>query len=314
MTIGNMYLNFLSKVKCEYTVRNSKTKLLRIRLLATRVKIYNNIARYAYIFKIDPRSYTEIKYPFKLDIHSSLMQKFVATNTARLDASVRDEAHDLRILMIEYCKMINEYRKLRLEFRYYLQKSFITYREYREYLLKYYDEVQKIILRGDIYRAGKRLGDFRIDYIKIDKHADFFKSMVNMQRTMELKRKIIANGMTPYNKVDAEGAKAAGKKYDGVLYTIYGFEIDSYFKLRWLRSNVHLSRRFKFHYYKGNNTFQTFAELASQNLKHDDIISLDTNIIHKCRLLANKDSSYSEIFRRNENYKLREYRQSNIKN
>lgn len=313
MTIGNMYKNFLNTVKSEYTLRNSKSKILRIRLLNYRIKILNNLARIAYLFKVDIRSFDEIKYPTNYYKHNTnMMHKFIAINVNKLPSDIIDEASELRLMIIDYCKMVTEYKKLRVEFSYYLNKSFTSFGQYKDMIYNYYNEVHKVLLNGDTFRFGKRIGDFRIDLLKIDKHSTYSKNAINIPKTMELKRTLINRGLIPYNKEDADIARSNGEIYTGVPYTIYGLDFEFYIKLRWLNCSVSHGRRFKFTKYIGNNTYQSIDELANEKLTGKQILNLDCDVITKCKIANKIDTSFNNKFKRNEDYKLRYYRQGNI--
>lgn len=124
--------------------------------------------------------------------------------------------------IIKYCNMLDKCRKLYREIELAKQRSNLGFAEYRKIVANYYQYgVQKCCIEGYAYHYGYGIGDLLINRWKFDAKDKVKRKFVDYKATAAAKKKLIAEGKTPYSKKMAEIYKFRGIKYDGVPYVVY---------------------------------------------------------------------------------------------
>lgn len=99
-----------------------------------------------------------------------------------------------------------------------LDKLKITSSDFKKYIEVFYKYgVSKCLLQGFGYRLNYNLGILLICNV----HREKAWRNVDIEKTTENKRKLIEQGLKPYDKKEAAIYKARGLKYDGVEYLVY---------------------------------------------------------------------------------------------
>lgn len=300
MVLSDLYRQHIQKVRQNIAVYASKSKYLRVKLLLERNNIVKHYNRIAYIYKFDIRKFDEIISPYhnsQTTTNNKLIYKMLAVNTNKLNESIREEAERYRLMIINYCKLQHLTFKTRALFRYYC-KHIISMEDYKVILEKYFLEVQRRLLNGDSYMMGNRLGNLTINRFKIDKDAPSYSNFIDLKASAALKKELINQGLTPYNKLDAEAAAKQGIKYKGVPYLIYGTSEDFIFKLVWSNCKISNYRKMKFVKSNYNMTGSNILDIVPEldNYTYDDVLKLKCSVGYKLSLLREKDKHIENNF------------------
>lgn len=95
----------------------------------------------------------------------------------------------------------------------------VQFATYKALVKKYYTTVNNKALEGKGIRFSNGLGIFTINYEKID-HWTRNKT-VDFQASARAKKELLAKGLKPYDKQEAEEYAKAGIAYDGIEYLVF---------------------------------------------------------------------------------------------
>ena len=177
--------------------------------------IKNNIKLYKDVLSINIDDYEDVIYKGIYDADEKLLK--IAINKAK---NIVGEGKIAALQLIRYIKLIkaaDDYKELMDSVN---KRKAIKFGEYKEYLRKYYMQgVHKALINGYVYRFSHNVGEIAINYWKyIDKPKDNY---VDFNATNKKKKQLIAAGLKPYDKKEAEIYKIRGIKYDGIPYVVY---------------------------------------------------------------------------------------------
>jgi len=148
------------------------------------------------------------------------------------------------------------------------------------------------LLDGKHYSFGFNIGSL---FIK-EKSRNFDKKVVDRGKTNKEKQRLIANGMIPYRKEDAEKAAANGEEYHGVKYLIYNYEPKSYWlmwgKLGMIRNMI----LYSFVPTHANNTGQSIYDLE-KNIKFHSIPNCRVGFKQMIHLARRMNPKQAQLYR-----------------
>lgn len=212
-----------------------------------------------------------------------------------------DKNKEVLLEAIAYCNILrneNKYNKL-IELS--TKRHKLTFKQYREYIAKFYIKVHKCLLDGMGYTYKYGIGTYVINYWKMDPTKSNFKNRIDFKATNERKRQLLAEGKKLYDAKEAEWYKARNLPYDGVDYRVY--KNDTYF----YEFTIILSNIFKnnleydrVEYLNSKYRGMSYQQIADKHcVTMEDIYSLKADIKYKLNILLYKDPTKYLNFIRN---------------
>ena len=180
----------------------------------------------------------------------------------------------------------------------------ITLVQFRTYLYRYYEQVNREVLRGKIVKFNNKLGCALIERVR---RGDVYnstgnlmkrKKMIDWQTTRKNKAKLIEEDKIPYNHDDAIAAKRKGVPYNGVEYVAYLQSpwwcqlvlIDANFKFRGLFKFIPCNKR----------TVETCKVMMSKCNSIEDIIKYPIDTMARLSMIIKFDETYTIKYIRND--------------
>lgn len=122
--------------------------------------------------------------------------------------------------LIRYLKNLERSSNCKIKIEALNMRAIMSFDKFRSYVRRYYTQVQKEVLEGNVYKFSNAIGEFFINRVKNVKGEDY-KGRLNFAATNKRKKEIIASGKTPYNHEDFLECERKGIKYNGVEYMVY---------------------------------------------------------------------------------------------
>lgn len=135
----------------------------------------------------------------------------------------KDFTKDERISLayiIRWIKCLERIHKYNEKAKIVRCRANMTMKKFREYVKRYYSQVQVEVLDGNAYRYSHGIGDLTIARVKNARGRNY-KGKINYAASRKRKQEIIDAGKTPYDKKEADRCRILGKPYDGVEYLVY---------------------------------------------------------------------------------------------
>lgn len=161
-------------------------------------------------------------------------------------------------------------------------RKMIGITDYKKLVYKFYNYgVAKCILEGNGYKFAGGLGTIVCNRWKVLSD----KKVIDFHATNRKKKEIIAAGLKPYDKEEAEIYKLRGMKYDGVDYKVYKNN-DYYYEFKLIDNNRYHSVNVKFirkDRFPKDFSGKSHEEIAKACKSVDDIYKLKADI--RCKLM-----------------------------
>ena len=201
---------------------------------------------------------------------------------------------------IKYLKLIRTIKYCELQAIRISKRKDISFKEFRDYLKRYYQQVNKELLYARVYSFSHGIGNILIERI-INKQNANSKKYIDWHETKLAKDALIAKGLKPYNKEDAELYAKCKKEYDGVPYVVYR---DLEYSCRVMLCDRHFKSS---HVSKFRTATTKIHETQDNILKRcnniEDIINLEYDVKSRLSMIRKVDPSYTQKFIRNDEQK-----------
>lgn len=311
-TIKDYYYNFISNVSKD--IISYKECLAKIRYSKEELYTYidNNKELLINTYSIDITKY-DLEWNKKTYSDSEALYnrciKYIniISNT--------DSNKIILLQVIKYCNALrNEYRFKKLYNLAYVRKN-LKFSDYRNIVVKYYNEVHKCVLQGMCYKFTHGIGEYIINYNKLTSKNP--KLYLDYNATKLKKKEIIDKGLKPFDEAEAIWYKARNIPYDGVDYRIYKnnthvYEFTFMDSKLCPRNSLEYDRtEYVYKIYRGLG-YEKVANNMSNNIT--DICNLHVDIKYKLNIILHKDPNKYLNFIRNaeqSKYKYRTYYSKN---
>lgn len=207
--------------ECLQELREAEAELVKIEkdIVALRTEILDLYLNIKNSTGVNIKEYKSEFYNIKYDSSSDLQSriKSYVTNVEGFDPKTIT-ARKNAVKVLTYIGLLKAKYEQNQFKNFALDKLKITSSDFRKYIEVFYKYgVSKCLLQGYGYRFNYGLGILLICNIQRDKPW----TNVDVVKSNENKRKLIEQGLKPYDKKEAAIYKARGLKYDGVEYLVY---------------------------------------------------------------------------------------------
>lgn len=289
--ISDYYKAFIDNANSDIEKYQEEYKLNHRLLVSTRNYLKDYVTHIGHQFDIDlknnfPNSWGTWKEPeYDESEHLTDIIKLCLDD-------VKGNDRIILLQLLRYSELLKYLYSCRKRIKLAESRTSITFKQYKEYLRKYYMQAtHKALIDGYAYRFGYNIGDLMINFWKYkDKVRDNY---VDWAATNKRKQEILDAGLKLYNKEEAEIAKIRGLKYDGIPYVVYKTNTE-YYNIELVNTKVvsRLNIKFKHSNYipskfRGKNV----TELAAMFKDVDEIAKQDLGIRHKLITCVEKDPS-----------------------
>lgn len=304
--IGDHYKSYKEQANSDMLPVIDAISAIDIKLHREYRKVYELVRDVRNLLKIELYEYAEFRNPYGYNGSGDLMRKAYSYYGSNLNKS------QLQLLkaIIRYCKIV----KARVDQVYKLdavsKRKAISQKTYTGMVKRYYIEMQVEVLKGNAYKFNSNLGILLINYVKTSTFA-VRKRMVDFVATKIAKGELIANNKTPFDKRTYEAYEAAGvaDQYVGIRYTVFK-TMDDYFQVAWSRCGVKNFRNYKFKKTMPNS--KTYADNpVLPTMTTDEVMHLPIMLTTKLIALVKRNPAYKNIFIRNKECHVFNYRKSN---
>lgn len=298
----NMYSHFIETAEEDYNLVSQKIVRYKSLLYKVKYSIEQNRNAVEAIFDVCVYNYWEWNTD-ELDI-TQKMENAIDAKYVRFNTIKQLNYGNLYRTLKQYFRVLRRIHECELKLERTKKRKLITSDQYKEYCKLFFGEVSRQVLRGKIYKFEKKIGSLIIERIKSGKShvtADgkviVHKHHIDYQKTELNKRKLLIQGLTPYNREEHIKALQRGEKYEGIKYVELS-DKEFYCRVIMIDGAVKNRTMFKFH---GKNTHMTVsnAALLAKCNSVEDIINLDTDINNRLSLIREFDSSYTIKYIRN---------------
>lgn len=261
----------------------------------TRVYIEQHIGELVSVYNIDLNQYTKEwvneEYNPKETLYKVVFDFVNQTEVL--------ESRTVILQLLKYLIKLKEEDRLTKLLEVTTRRANISLKEYKEYLVKYYNKVHQIVLEGNGYKIGGGIGVLLINYWKVPKsnslkRCDFRASYI-------AKQELIKQGLTPYDEEEAKRYKEQGLEYDGIKYLKYKTN-ECFYEIIIIDSDIFNARELVFNKtqyvnlkYKG----MTCEQMANTFINSkEDIYNFQVSLNHKLNILLQKyPNSYLNFIR-----------------
>lgn len=207
------------------------------------------------------------------------------------------------IKLLAYLNIITEGYKLNIAKNALNREVSMKFSEYRELLFNFYNEVHKVLIKGDAYTIGNSVGTMFIE----KKVLPFRRKLIDFNETNKKKRELTKQGIELYDNAKAKVAEKLDFKYDAADYRVFK-ETNYYFRMNIVKSKFWKGRKyysFTFadtinHKYRG----MTFSQIAAMCRTEDEIFTLPCGLRYKVRIYLDKYPDRSINFIRHGKQKI----------
>lgn len=121
------------------------------------------------------------------------------------------------ISVIRYFNKIRVLQDYAFKIEFVHKRNKLNKREYGAIIKKFVNKIHEVVLKGDIYNMGDRVGKLFIINKKVSKNRIY----VDYAETNKNRKELLAKGLVPYDENDAEMCRRRGIPYNGVKYVVY---------------------------------------------------------------------------------------------
>ena len=221
-----------------------------------------------------------------------------------LDKVTTDEDKKLVNDLILYTNTIKLLYECKIILDEAINRDKLTYKEYEEYVFKYYGEVTKQLFEGYGYNMNYHIGMLFYERVDLPEKE---RKVLDYAATNKAKEKLIAEGKKPYEKKMADLYAARGLKYDGVPYAVY--RTNDTFCYKWHFVNSIFLNKLTMEFTMKNYTpsilyklgYTTYEDIAKYyNYDYDKIVYSNLGLQQKAKILLNIDKTrYTKFIRFN---------------
>lgn len=212
------------------------------------------------------------------------------------------------LMLVKYLLCLKNINKINKIYEIAKKRSNIELKQFKEYITIYYEHVHKALLEGFGYKYAGGIGTILINYWKVPDYV--VENRVDFQATRQNKKRLLEQGLKPYDEVEAKRCKELGIEYDGVPYIVkqttnFFFEI-TFINSKWFteKSMEFDKAQFINHKLKGMG----YKEIADKFVtKFDDIYKLKVGLTHKINISHYKFPNNYLNFIRNASAEKYEY-------
>lgn len=174
------------------------------------------------------------EYPFeyKMGIYSD--NKLNKAALKLIDKVTNEEDKKLINDLLIYTNIVKLLNDTKILLEEATDRDNLTYKQYEEYVLKYYSEVARQLLDGYGYNMNYHIGMVFLE--RVDLPHKEGRKIIDYQATKAAKQKVIDEGKRPYEAKTAALYKARGLKYDGVPYIVYRYNDTFCYKWHFVNS------------------------------------------------------------------------------
>lgn len=241
---------------------------------------YNKICN---IFNINLKDY-DLEWIEKKYNYSETLYK----QTLKLIKVVEDENRTILFQLLKYCYRLKDENTTNKLIYVAGRRKELSFKDYKEFVNKYYLTVHKAILEGYGYKFGGGIGTLIINYYKIDNPV---KPKIDYAETNKRKKEIIARGLKPYDEKEADWYKARNIPYDGVEYRVYLTKKFVY-DITFIDSKIFHKKELDYQrteYVHAKLRGLSYQEMADKYCEtFDDIINLNVDIKYKLNIFLYK--------------------------
>lgn len=226
VTIHSYWRIFIKQCSVRRVEATEKLNKALVRLEPLRDRVFINAEEISKWTGIELEGYFDPDDSFN---YKWLMERArkIYSETPHKFAGKREALVDVVVMCIEILRV----RKLNAVIHRIDQESNIGFKDYREYVRRYYMRVQRELIAGRGYSYGKCTG--KIYVIRgISGGGKNYTGRIDFTATRRRKEEIIAQGLRPFDKLEAEYAAKNGKKYDGIDYRVWLTD-GYYYDLHW---------------------------------------------------------------------------------
>ena len=193
--------------------------------------------------------------------------------------------------ILNYCHALDRKHKYNNDKKLIEQKLNMSFTTYQEYVFNYYSKVHEMLLSGCAYKFSSKIGFMHIDRFPIK----YSNVKIDIKETNRNRRKLLAEGKTPYNEALANWHKEHNIEYNGVKYKVNRFVSHTY-KILITRDKRDYRNKIAFNstnYINAKYRGSSYQEIADTYCKTvDDIMKLQVSIDIKLKLLLIKYPGY----------------------
>lgn len=281
--IKEYYLRYI--FNAERDIKKYENDLIEIKeakevLYKTINENYNKICN---IFNINLKDYDlewiEKKYNYSETLYKQIL---------KLIKVVEDENRAILFQLLKYCYRLKDENTTNKLIYVAGRRKELSFKDYKEFVNKYYLAVHKAILEGYGYKFGGGIGTLIINYYKIDNPV---KPKIDYAETNKRKKEIIARGLKPYDEKEADWYKARNIPYDGVEYRVYLTKKFVY-DITFIDSKIFHKKELDYQrteYVHAKLRGLSYQEMADKYCEtFDDIINLNVDIKYKLNIFLYK--------------------------
>lgn len=302
VTIRDYYLKFIYNAKFDLSKYNKELTLVK--------KLKESVFEYLVEHQ------NKIKENYNIDInelnnsYNDVINRY--TKIKSNDENIINKSLFLQV--IKYCKLCLEEIKYDKLINLVNQRKDLKFRQFQNYVYKYYTQVHKCILEGMGYKYGYGIGVYCCNYWKT--HTSN-KLVLDFAATRKKKKELINNGIKIYDENEAAWYKARKIPYDGVDYRVY-VNKSHYYEFTFIKSRI--SKTVPYNYNRTEYTNKKYKPMSQQDIGDvycktiDDIYCLQVDIKCKLNILLYKYPNKYLNFIRNADqskYKRRAYNSEN---
>lgn len=282
--LKDYYLSFIAKAKRDSNIYNAELKYykqVRDKQLAELEEDKDKLIK---LFKIYLTDYTVAvkRAKFLLRVERNINNRFLLNKIAKLDNAISK--------IEEYERMIILTNK----------RKNLKYRDYENYISRYFNKVHKFVLQGYGYKYGFDIGTLAISRWRTK---DCIKPRIDYDATNKNKKKLLAEGKKLWNQYEAQWYAQRRIPYDGVDYRIFSKKTHVY-EINIYKSKLFTYRNHKFeHKEYVNSKFKgcSYQELADMCKDLDEIAKMPVDLKYKLNMYLYKEpGSYISYIRNDE--------------
>lgn len=293
----------------EITKKEDKAKADLI-YVSNKLSIYKKVLQANYnklikIFNIDLNEYDEYT-----SYSSSTGDRLMSTCVGIAKTNrYKDVDIELIYKLINFTKNVVKLNEIKKNIKLYEKLKTLSVSKYENIIKLYMFKVHKHLLEGSLVRFAHGIGDFLIN--RIDNKIYASRPTVDYRATNIARKKLIDEGLLPYNKQDAEYYASKRINYNGVPYVIYKTDDRYNYELINILSAIPNRYRFKFYktdYFPFAYRGKTYNDIYNDIKSKEDIYNLNTDINVKLNMLLRFSPSNYIKFIRNDKQEIYNHR------
>lgn len=287
MNIHNYYFQFIHKAKEELYVNTVKLDNLNKLKEETYNYLIDNQKLILDKYKIDLNKYPEIVNKTH-NVTKLLYKKVYKLYKSDIDTDV------IILQLLKYCKLLINECRLKKIIKFITRKVELPYRDYINYVYKFYYKAQEFILKGNGYTYGYGLGTVIISRWKLNGKRKKLK--LNRSLTFKYLQQLIKQGKKVYNRAEYNWYKKHNIPYNAVDYRVYYPTSGIIYEIKFITIK---SKRYRLFAFQPTKMMQfDYDEVAKSCKTEEDIFNLALPLHNKLYIyLKNYPNKYLNFMR-----------------